>query len=119
MVRLLGIDRESNEMIKASFDILKPASLILLNLVIKEGQVSALWCKGLITPIHKHRDPFNPDNYRPICVLSCLCKLLTNLLDSRLYDTLVKEKMINPVQIGFVENHRTEDHIFMLKSIIS
>ena len=30
----------------------------------------------------------------------------------------MNEKIINPVQIGFVENHRT-DHIFTFKSIIS
>ena len=31
----------------------------------------------------------------------------------------MKEKTINPVQIEFVENHGTTDHIFTLKSIIS
>ena len=106
-------------MIKASFDILKPAYLKLFNLMIAVGQVPAIWCKGLITPVHKNGDPFDPDNYRPICVLGCLCKFFTNLLNSRLYGTLMKEKIINPVQTGFVENHRTTDHIFTLKSIIS
>ena len=99
-------------MIKVSFDILKPAHLKLFNLIITVGQVPAIWCKGLITPVHKNGDPFFRDNYRPICVLSCLCKSFTYLLNSRLYDTLVKEKIINPVQIGFVENHRTTDHVF-------
>ena len=59
-----GIDRISNEMIKASFDILKPAYLKLFNLIVIVGQVPAIWCKGLITPVHKHGDPFDPDNYR-------------------------------------------------------
>ena len=31
----------------------------------------------------------------------------------------MKAKIINPVQIGFVKNHRTIDHILTLKSIIS
>ena len=53
-----------------------------------------------------------------IYYFSCLCKFFTNLLNSRLY-TLMKGKIINPVQIGFVENHRTTDHIFTLKMIIS
>ena len=114
-----GIDRVSNEMIKASFDILKPAYLKLFNLIITVGQVPAIWCKGLITPVHKNGDPFDPDNYRPICVVSCLCTFFTNLLNSRLYDTLMKEKIINTVQIGFVESHRTTDHTFTLKTIIS
>ena len=118
MVRLLA-SIVSNEMIKASFDILRPAYLKLFNLIITEGLVPAIWCKGLITPVHQNGDPFDQDNYRQICVLSRLCKFFTNLLNSRLYDTLMKEKIINPVQTGFVENHRTTDHIFPLKSIIS
>ena len=106
-------------MIIASFAMLKPAYLKLFNLIITVGQVPAIWCKGLITPVHKNGDPFDPDNYRPICVFSCLCKIFTNLLNSRLYDTLMKKKIINPVQIGFIENHKTTDHIFKLKSVIS
>ena len=83
------------------------------------GQVPAIWCKEFITPVHKNGDPFDPDNYRPICILSCLCKFFTNLLNSWFYDTLMKEKIINPVQIGFVENHRTTDHVFTLNTMIS
>ena len=52
-------------------------------------------------------------------ILSCIYKFFTDLLSSRLYDTLMKEKIINSVLIGFVKNHRTTDHMFTLKSIIS
>ena len=31
----------------------------------------------------------------------------------------MKEKIKSPVQIGFVENYRTTDHIFTLKPVIS
>ena len=74
-----GIDRVSNEMIRASFDILKPAYLKLFNLITTVCQVLAIWCKGLITPLDKNRNPVDPDNYRPICALSCLCKFFTIL----------------------------------------
>ena len=70
--------------------------------------------KGLITPVHKSRDPSNPDNFRPICVLSCLCKLFTNLLNSRLYQVCKTEKLIHVSQIGFIKKHRTTDNIFSL-----
>ena len=62
----------------------------------------------------------------PISSLTPYCESFENILlgkttctDSWLYDTLMKEKIINPVQIGFVENHRATDHILTLKSIIS
>ena len=80
-----GIDRISNEMIKHSFEILKNCFVKLFNLIICARYVPNEWCKGLITPLHKSRDPSNLDNFRPICVLSCLCKFFTNLLNSRLY----------------------------------
>ena len=56
-VRATGIDRVSNETIKASFDTLKPAYLKLFNFIITIGQVPAIWCEGLITPQHKMEIP--------------------------------------------------------------
>ena len=75
--------------------------------------------KGLITPLHKSRDPSNPDNFRPICVLSCLCKFFTDLLNSRLYQVCKIEKLIHVSQIRFIEKHRTTDHVFSLKTLIN
>ena len=106
-------------MIKASFDTLRKAYAKLFNLALTVGEVPNIWCKGLITPVFKNGDAFNPENYRPICVLSCLCKFFTNALNIRLSGSTKRCKIINHVQIGFSENHRTTDHIFTLKSIIS
>ena len=106
-------------MIKVSFDTLRKAYAKLFNLALTVGEVPNIWCKGLITPVLKNGDAFNPENYRPICVLSCLCKFFTNALNNRLSESTKRCKIINDVQIGFSENHRTTDHIFTLKSIIS
>ena len=96
-----GLDRISNEMIKYSFDFLKNCHVKLFNLILKTGIVPRIWCKGLITPEHKNGDPSNPDNFRPICVLSCLCKFSTNILNSRLMDLCKKHNLIHALQIGF------------------
>ena len=69
-----GLDRISNEMIKCSFEILKNCFVKLFNLILTVGYIPNIWCKGLITPVHKNGDPTEPDNFRPICVLSCVCK---------------------------------------------
>ena len=114
-----GIDRISNEMIKHSFEILKDCFTKLFNLILTVGCVPDIWCKGLITPVHKNGDPSDPDNFRPICVLSCLCKFFTNILNKRLCLVCKAEKLIHISQIGFVEGHRTSDHIFGLKTLIN
>ena len=67
-----GLDMVSNETTKASFEILQEACIKLFNFVMTLGIVPSIWCKGLISPIHKSGDPLNPENYRPICVLSCI-----------------------------------------------
>ena len=85
-----GLDRISNEMIKYSFDFLKNCYVKLFNLILKTGIVPRIWCKGLIAPVHKKGDPSNPDNFRPICVLSYLSKFLANILNSRLMDVCKK-----------------------------
>ena len=109
----------SNEMIKHSFAILENCFVKLFNLILMAGCVPDIWCKGLITPVHKKGDPSNPDNFRPICVLSCLCKMLTNCLNSRLISVCKKEKLIHISQTGFKEGYRTSDHIFSLKTLLN
>ena len=106
-------------MIKHSFTILENCFVKLFNLILTAGCVPDIWCKGLITPVHKKGDSSDSDNFRPICVLSCLCKMLTNCLNSRLVSVCKKEKLIHVSQIGFREGYRTSDHIFSLKTLIN
>ena len=97
---------------------LKDCFVKLFNLILKVRKVPVTWCKGLITPVHKKGDPSNPDNFRPICVLSCLCKFLTNVLNHRLASISKKEKLIHVTQIGFQEGCRTTDYIFSVKTLV-
>ena len=106
-------------MINASFDTLRKPYAKLFNLALTVRQVPSIWCKGLSTPVFKNGDAFNPENYRPICVLICLCKFFTKALNNKLSESTKRCKIINYVQIGFSENHKTTDHIFPLKPIIS
>ena len=50
-----GLDRVSNEMIKCSFEILKNCFVKLFYLILTVGYIPNIWCKGLITPVHKNR----------------------------------------------------------------
>ena len=106
-------------MIKCSFEILKNYFVELFNLILAVGYTPIIWCKGLITPVHKNGEPTEPDNFRPICVLSCVCKFFTNVLNNRLTLVCKKEKLIHCSQIGFLENYRTTDHIFSLKTLLN
>ena len=41
----------------------------MINLGLKTGIVPKIWCKGLITPVHKNGNSLNTDQYVPSAVL--------------------------------------------------
>ena len=114
-----GIDNVINEYLKNS-----PTDLIVLivkmfNLVLLSGIVPTDWCIGIIKPIYKKKGSIDdPDNYRGITLLSCIGKLFTASINTRLTTYLDKASIIGEEQAGFREGYSTLDHIFALHSLV-
>ena len=73
---------------------------------------------GEIKPIFKNKgDNQEPDNYRPITILSCLGKLFTAVLNARLKKYNAKEGIIGEERIGFKESYSTIDGAFILHAL--
>ena len=66
----------TNEMLKCSPDYLLEIELSFFNLCLNIELSSNVWCKVIITPIHKEGIKSDPENYRGICVMHTLLKLL-------------------------------------------
>ena len=113
-----GPDGILNEMIKYTNRKCKLAILKIFNLVLSVGHFPESWSEGLITPIYKNGDKFDPNNYRGICVSSNLGKLFGSILNSRIIDFLTEHNVLCKSQIGFLPNYRTSDHIFTLHTLI-
>ena len=111
-------DRIRNEMIRHSIDSMLPVYIKLFNLILESGNFPDTWCVGSITPIHKNGDRDDPNNYRGICVSSCLGKFFTLIMNKRLLNFATKHDILHKSQIGFLPNYRTTDHIFTLRTII-
>ena len=47
----------------------------LFNEIICRGYFPSVWPKGVIVPIHKSGSHIDPNNYRGICISSCLGKV--------------------------------------------
>ena len=60
-----------------------------------------------VIPIYKGDDAANPNNYRPISLLSVFDKLLEKLMYNRLDSFLHKHKIFYKYQFGFRQNHAT------------
>ena len=58
-----------------------PVLAKLFNVVLNSGIFPESWAKGLIVPVYKNKgDRSDPNNYRGITLISCVCKMFTSLI---------------------------------------
>ena len=87
----------------------------LFNLIFDSGVIPETWTYGIINPIYKNKgDPYMPENYRPITLLSCMGKLFTSIIKDRLQKFVDKHNIINEYQTGFRPGYSTIDNMFIL-----
>ena len=61
----------------------------------------------------------DPDNFRAITLISCLGKLFTSIINSRLTFFANEISVIYKNQAGFRKGHSTTNNLFVLHSLIS
>ena len=110
-----GDDHIINEYIKSTSELFMPVYVKLFNIVLDSGCVPDLWLVGNIIPFYKNKgDQLDPQNYRPITILSCMGKLFTSVLNFRLSTFLEEFLLLNENQFGFRKGYSTIDSIFVL-----
>ncbi|KAK6196333.1 hypothetical protein SNE40_001576 [Patella caerulea] len=114
-----GEDLIINEYISSTRDHMIEIYEYLFNLIFDTGMLPDVWLRGNIVPIFKNKgSKSDPENYRPITLLSTIGKLFTSILNSRLYQYLDELSILNENQAGFRAGYSTSDHIFSLYSLI-
>ena len=117
--KAIGIDNVIIEYIKNCPTELVYVIVKLFNLVLISGVVPSDWCIGAIKPLYKNKgSPNNPDNYRGITLLSCLGKLFTAAVNTRLSAYLEGAGILGEGKAGFREGYSTLDPIFVLDSFV-
>ena len=110
-----GMESILNEMIKHGRYYLMPSLEKMFNDILNSGTFPTDWNIGVIKPIYKKKgDKRSPANYRGITLTSCVGKLFTSILQSRLNTYIEKRKILNSEQFGFRLNSRTTDSLFIL-----
>ena len=113
-----GNDQITNEMIKCTNKVGIKLLTKLFNTILNSGYFPKKWNHGLLRLIHKGGDSDDENNYRAITLNSCLGKVFCTVLNQRLSPLLEEENIFNKEQAGFRKNHRTTDHIFLLRKIV-
>ena len=75
----------------------------MFNRSLQEGIVPLAWKEANIVPLFKKGSRNKSVNYRPVSLTSVICKLLETIIRDHMMDFLVKHKLINPSQHGFLK----------------
>ena len=78
-----------------------------------------LWLKSIVKPIPKNpeKSPYVPMNYHGISLISCIAKIYSSILNSRVSAYLGDSKILVEEQNAFRKGKSCEDYIFVLSSL--
>ena len=108
-----ALDSVTNEIIKVAFKTLPCYFTKLFNTILSHGIFPSSWTKSFIVYTdHKSGDTADPNNYKRICIGSCLGKLLTLslIMNARLNNFLEENRISNNCQIGHRNRHDCSDN---------
>ena len=70
---------------------------------LQEGIVPLEWKEANIIPLLNSFSRNKSVNYRPVRLASVICKVLESIIRDHMMDFLIKHKLINPSQHGFLK----------------
>jgi len=114
-----GLDLITYELIKNGGDGLAESLLKLFKRLVTLKSTPKEWNKGIIVPIFKKGDKKDLNNYRGITLTSCVSKIFNRIISKAISNFLEDHNILSEIQGGFRKDHRCEDHIFTLKSILA
>lgn len=115
-----GPDNIPNSLIKLLSEKYLVELLSIYNQCLKTGTTPLKWKIGHVIPILKpQKSPEKCESYRPVCLLSCLSKLLEKIICKRLEHHVEQNDLLQQSQFGFRPNRATTDVTIQLEHIIT
>ena len=90
----------------------------VFNKLIETGSFPEIWKLGIITVVHKKDKKNDPNNYRPITLLSTISKVFERIIYNSIYDHIISNNLVYDKQSGFLPGHSTTDQILAITSYI-
>ena len=103
-----GEDELSVSIIKALSQVLVDPLVHIINLSLTQGRFPNKLKSAIVIPVFKSGDKTQPQNYRPISIISNISKIFEKVIYRRIYNFLESHKIISPTQFGFRKHHSTE-----------
>lgn len=96
-----GPDGIASTVLRNSSFVLAPYLTSLFQLSLDEGALPSDWKTANVTPVHKSGRKDDANNYRPISLTSCVCKLMERFIHDWLIEFLNAFAPLNSSQHGF------------------
>ena len=106
------------EYVKALSETDREKLRIGLNDVVNGGSIPKEWKESRVVLIHKGGNHSDMKNYRPIAIISIVCKICMMIVRDRINEWVEETGMLGDVQGGFRRGRRTEDNLFMLERMM-
>ena len=98
-----GVDGIPPKLLKEIVEQISTPLAKLFNVSLEEGIGPSERKEATITPLFKKGSRNKPDNYRSVSLTTVVCKFLETLIRDQLVELLVKYKLINTSQNGFLK----------------
>ena len=93
--------------------------LMALNAAFTERKIPPEWRTAEIIMLHKGVEHDNPNFYRPISLIPTTQKVLHMVIAQRLLRYLLKHRLIEREQIGYLSCEETATHVITLMEVAS
>ena len=98
-----GVDGVSPKILKETVEQISTPLAHVFNMSLQEGIVPLEWREANIVPLFKKGSRNQYVHYRPVSLTSVICKLFETIISEHMMDFLVKHKLMNPSQHGFLK----------------
>lgn len=103
-----GLDGISCHLLREAAPIVAPSLTYIIKFSITTGIFPDEWKLARVSPIYKEGAKSDPNNYRPISVLSVISKLIEKIAFDQFYEYLIMYDLLADAQSGFRSGHSTQ-----------
>lgn len=113
-----GPDNVTNKMLKLLSPDISHILAPIFNKIIDSGHFPKIWKNGIVSVIYKKDIKTDPNNYRPITLLSSISKLYERVVYNSILVHLRFRNLIYKNQSGFLPGNSTMDQLLTITSLI-
>ena len=102
--KAVGHDNIPAFFVRIAATIISPYLQYYIDFFFKKGIFSESYTLAKVIPLYKKGNKLDPNNYRPISILTCFSKILERIIYNRLQEFLKKHSVIHKSQYSFQKN---------------